>query len=249
VNISLVIPCSNGHYRFLDVCLEYVFNSNNPPEEVIVVFDGFNKQQYEHHGVDKLKEKFNYVEIFSEKKLYCAGSRQLGVDNSKGEIISFFDADDFCHPQKFDVIRYYFSNFDVNHINHSYKKNNFKTNNLKFRYYDDMFPYINDITSAKVVHSKKLYDIYFSDGYEKCENYNYGSYGLPIVHDGHSSVRREIFDTVKFRGKKECGFELDRKLKVEHFPAAGDFEFCMEVMYNFNKSLLIDLELSGYNRF
>jgi hypothetical protein len=233
------------HYKLLEVCLEYIHHANNPPEEIIIVYDNFDNKKYKDNNLsDKLLKYKNIKEVFAKDRLVCVGAREKGVVVSTHDVISFIDADDFCHPQRFDMLRYCFSDENILHINHSYISKEFYDLS-DYVYKNDMFELIDDIESIRTVKcDEKLYDRYFKNGYEGCLSYPYGGTGIKCCHDGHSSVRRKVFDKVKFKKHKE-----ERKLKIKNYPFGGDYEFCMDVLYTYNQSLLIDAKLSTHNRF
>src|SRR6185295_8415761 len=58
--------------------------------------------------------------FFSEKILTAGPSRQLGSDNSTGEVLIYQDADDLPHSKRVQIINHLFENNDILHLNHSY---------------------------------------------------------------------------------------------------------------------------------
>ena len=88
--ISIIIPVRNEAKK-IEQCLSAVFSQTLKPFEVIVV-DG--------HSTDetvKIAEKYP-VKIFFEDYHTRAGANQVGIENAKGDLIAFTDAD--CIPEK-----------------------------------------------------------------------------------------------------------------------------------------------------
>ncbi|MFZ3060700.1 MAG: glycosyltransferase [Candidatus Methanoperedens sp.] len=89
LKISVIIPVKNEEEK-IEQCLKSIFNQSNPPFEVIIV-DGHSSDK----TVEKA-EKYPIILLYEDHKTR-AGACQVGLENSRGEIIAFTDAD--CIPQ------------------------------------------------------------------------------------------------------------------------------------------------------
>jgi len=88
--VSVVIPTYNRKGKLIRL-IESILQSNYPREklEIIVVDDASTDGTYE-----EVRKKFPEVKIIrNEKELFLAGSRNVGIRNSKGESIFLIDDD------------------------------------------------------------------------------------------------------------------------------------------------------------
>ena len=87
--ISVIIPVKNMGDNITQ-CLEAIFNQTYPPFEVIVV-DG-HSTDFTVENAEKFETRILYEEYGTR-----AGANQVGIDNAKGDLIAFTDAD--CIPE------------------------------------------------------------------------------------------------------------------------------------------------------
>lgn len=92
--VSVIIPNYN-YLRYLDKCLESVFDQDYPNIEVIVVDDGSTDGSLEY-----LKSLKNPIKVLQQKNQGVSIARNNGLFESKGEFIAFLDADDFWDSSK-----------------------------------------------------------------------------------------------------------------------------------------------------
>lgn len=84
--ISIVIPARNSE-RTIKRCVESIFNSDYSDYEVIVVDDSSSDRTRE------IAQRFDCKIINLEKRVGAGKARNIGVDNSVGDIIAFTDSD------------------------------------------------------------------------------------------------------------------------------------------------------------
>ena len=88
--VSVVIPTYNRKEKLVRL-VESILRSNYPKDkmEIIVVDDASNDRTFE-----RIKTKFPKVKIIrSEKELFPAGSRNIGIKNARGDYIFLIDDD------------------------------------------------------------------------------------------------------------------------------------------------------------
>ncbi len=96
---SIIIPLYNKE-NSIEKTLKSVFNQSFSDYEIIVINDG---------STDKSEEK---VKTFSDERLRLISTenkgvsqaRNLGINESKGKLIAFLDADDYWFPTHLEVI-------------------------------------------------------------------------------------------------------------------------------------------------
>lgn len=226
--ISIVIPATPGDAAFLPDLLRAFNQGTRLPDEVIISIS--SAQDMQKTLIAEIEEAYGQINrgcvLLNREILLASGNRNKGACVAQGDVIGFFDADDLPHPQLIETVAFLFANRDIVHLNHCGSR--------------DVLPSA-PIEKIRTVDSDLLYQLYFPDGvFENCI-YRSGAYGglLPPPFDsvvtGHTYVRRAVLDQVKFRDPED-----------KPFRKAEDYIFCMETLYKFRKSLIIDSVLSLY---
>ena len=94
--ISVIVPVHNGE-KFLGDALASIFTQDYRPIEVLVVDDGSTD------GSATIARSFPDIRYFHEEKQGSAVARNTGIDNSRGELIAFLDADDLWLPNQLSI--------------------------------------------------------------------------------------------------------------------------------------------------
>ena len=84
MKLSIIIPYYNTK-QYTDELLDHLKPQINDDVEVILVDDG-SKEPY--------KTKHKWCKVIHKKNGGCASARNVGIENSSGEYITFFDSDD-----------------------------------------------------------------------------------------------------------------------------------------------------------
>ena len=90
--ISLVIPVYNVE-KYLDKCMESVLAQTYDNYEVILVDDGSTDNSGK--MCDEYAERDSRVTVYHQKNSGVSVARNVGIENAKGEFISFIDSDDW----------------------------------------------------------------------------------------------------------------------------------------------------------
>lgn len=226
--VSLVIPATPGDARFVPELLRAVNQGTAPPDEIVVSVSLGDRLSPA--LVEEIQASFGKVGqgrlILNRDKLLAAANRNMGAAAARGDVLAFFDADDLPHPQLFEVVRLMFENDDIVHLNHC-----IATDPAALR----------PVGRITTVGSDVLVPMYFPNGrFDECfaRTGAYGG-GLPApvtaVAAGHTYVTRKAFERVKFRDPD-----------ARPWPQAEDYLFCMEMLFEFRRSVIIDPVLSLY---
>ena len=180
MHITVVIPCFINHLSKLINLLESLELQTRPPDEVIVSCSSTNDFIF-------LKEYIFPIKLFIHKdKKNAAENRNIAASKISEDtgIICFFDADDIMHPQRIELLEYIFNKGnDIvlhNFINSDININDFINSRKNVEEYNIIYNNLIPAPSGCATHK-----------------INYGNMGI-ITH-GHVSIRRELFNIVKFK--------------------------------------------------
>lgn len=90
--LSIVVPVYNVQ-KYLDRCMDSLLNQNIENYEIILVDDGAT----DNSGLicDKYSQEYFNVKVIHKKNEGLGLTRNVGIDNSKGQYIMFVDSDDY----------------------------------------------------------------------------------------------------------------------------------------------------------
>lgn len=89
--ISIIIPAYNAE-PFLSNCLESIISQTYPFFEVLIIENGSNDATLSLANAYESKDK--RFRVFKNNEKGAAKARNLGIDNSRGDYLTFIDADD-----------------------------------------------------------------------------------------------------------------------------------------------------------
>lgn len=90
--VSIIIPIYNVE-KYLNQCLESIFNQTFKNIEVIIVDDGSTDNS--HKIVKKFKEKYSNIIYLSQSNRGVSAARNLGLKYASGKYVLFVDPDDY----------------------------------------------------------------------------------------------------------------------------------------------------------
>jgi len=232
---SLVIPCTPNHFaNNLFSVLKSYENGTVEPDEVIISLSQspllknykIDPEYLKYFSLCSKGEVFKKFKIISHKEKKTHGpNRQAGSVESTGDVIIYGDADDLAHPQRVEIIKYFFKNYDIVHLNHRWAGDIKKSKNFILK-------------DIKHFSSNELHAHYFSkNGLKGCVDVSksYGGGVMDCTTTGHVSIRKEVLKKIGWKDWQDL------------WAPAEDYEFCMETLYTFNKSILIDVPLIEYS--
>lgn len=99
--ISVIIPVYNVE-KYLDQCVKSVLDQSYRNLEIILVDDGSIDKSGE--ICDHYAESYKNVRVIHNNNQGPAASRRCGVENAKGSLVMFVDADDWIEKNILDVL-------------------------------------------------------------------------------------------------------------------------------------------------
>lgn len=199
--------------------LEEAVTSVKDANEIVISIDGTDKSEV----IDKLQEKFNVIPIWNPDRIGTANGRNKATEVATGDIIVCQDADDVAHEQRIDLVREFFYTYpNAMVLNHGYDE------------YENRVPSKLTIP-LQVTDPDYLYKWFFPNSkLEECVNIK-KVYGFRNTHAGAVVFRKEVHKKVRYKPYAQQAFKV-----------AEDYEFCMEALFHFKASYIIDLPLIHY---
>jgi glycosyltransferase involved in cell wall biosynthesis len=90
--VSIIIPIYNAE-KYVSKCIESVINQSYEKIEVLLINDGSTDNSQEICDAYAIKDQ--RVKVIHKQNQGVSSARNLGIDESKGEYISFVDSDDW----------------------------------------------------------------------------------------------------------------------------------------------------------
>ena len=98
--ISIIVPVYNAE-KYLEQCVKSILNQNYSDFELLLIDDGSTDESA------KICDSFIYdhrVRTFHRTNSGVSSSRNFGLDNAKGEYITFIDSDDWIEESYLSVL-------------------------------------------------------------------------------------------------------------------------------------------------
>jgi teichuronic acid biosynthesis glycosyltransferase TuaG len=118
--ISIIMP----YYKkiaYVELAINSVLNQTYKNFELLIVYD--DPELYDLNKLKQIVKDNKKIRIIQNSKNLGAGySRNIGIKNSRGEVISFIDSDDEWHPQKIEKQLNFLNKNNYDFIFCSYEK-------------------------------------------------------------------------------------------------------------------------------
>src|SRR3989344_6793822 len=122
---SIIIPCHPKHAQYLYELLKIYEKQTNLPDEVVISIS--EAHQIEPNIIKLLQDEqwhFPVKLLLSDKKLFAGQNRNIACSYATSEIFICQDADDFPHPQRIEIIKYFFVKYGIDFLLHKFIYNN-----------------------------------------------------------------------------------------------------------------------------
>ena len=114
--ISIIVPVYNTE-KYLHRCIDSILIQTFTDFELLLIDDGSKDRSGE--ICDEYAKNDSRVRVFHKENGGVSSARNLGLDNAKGEWISFVDADDYLNDDSLSILS---QNLDVDLIIASYEE-------------------------------------------------------------------------------------------------------------------------------
>jgi glycosyltransferase involved in cell wall biosynthesis len=177
MKIGVAIPCYFAHISQLINLLDSIENQTYRPDKVVVscssTKDLFETKQY----------NFLLQIITTEETKNAAQNRNIAASYLDDmDYITFIDADDIMHPQRIEILLKVFQESNCDIIFH-----NFLMDDSKFDYIENIDYRINELIQC----------------YSGCITHKYEAHPSQHIHHAQTSIKKYIFDIVKYPEEKE----------------------------------------------
>lgn len=118
---SIIVPCCAQHAEHLYGLVRLYESQTVLPDEIVISLSESDKVP--HAIIDALQKeawRFPVILLLSQEKLFAGQNRNIACEHAKGDIFICQDADDFPHPQRVEIIKYFFQKYKIKHLMHLY---------------------------------------------------------------------------------------------------------------------------------
>ena len=99
--ISIIVPVYNVE-NYLERCVESILKQTYTNFELLLINDGSTDQSGD--LCDQLASKNENIKVFHLENAGVSNARNVGIQNSTGEWITFVDSDDFITPDYLETL-------------------------------------------------------------------------------------------------------------------------------------------------
>ena len=118
---SIIVPCYHGHARYLASIIELYEQQTILPYEMVISLSEAQKVDASLiQSLRRAKYVFPVTLITSDQKLHAGENRNNACSRARGDIFICQDADDIPHPQRVEIIKYFFETFNVDYLLHQF---------------------------------------------------------------------------------------------------------------------------------
>lgn len=117
--ISIIVPVYNAE-QYLNKCIESILKQTYQNFEIILIDDG--SEDNSGNICDEYEKNNTKIKVIHQTNSGVCAARNVGIDNAKGDWISFVDADDYIETTYLEELIYLLKKFRSNYITCGYKR-------------------------------------------------------------------------------------------------------------------------------
>lgn len=226
--ISVIVPIYNVE-KYLPTCLNSIINQTYKNLEILLINDGSSDNSGE--ICENYAKMDNRIHVFHKRNEGVSSARNLGIDLSVGDFISFVDPDDFLDLNLYEIV---ISNMEK-----------YNADIICFNCYD--------VINEKLLVKKNVIDnITIYDNKESFGTDYFNKYNMTLNVPWNKLCRKEIFDNIRFpykKGHEDVFIAMSVYMNAKKIMVIPNNLYYYRVnrkdstMYNFNlKSNKVDLD-------
>lgn len=125
IRMSVVVPCYYKHASFLiDLIRAYEAQTRLPFEMIIALSQAGKVDPAILESIQQGSFKFPVKLLCSDQQATAGENRNRACSAAQGTIIVCQDADDLPHPQRLEIIGYFFKTYPIHHLMHQFAQEN-----------------------------------------------------------------------------------------------------------------------------
>lgn len=118
---SVCIPCHALHAKYLSSLLNALAEQTVSPDEVVISLSDMSAVSFQIINLLRSTQwPFSLQLLLWNEKVSEGDNRNRACSVAKGDILICQDADDLLHSQRIEIIKYFFSNYDIDYLLHSF---------------------------------------------------------------------------------------------------------------------------------
>ena len=99
--LSIIVPVYNA-MKYLDECVQSLLAQTYRDYEIILVDDGSKDESVE--MCNRYAGEYKNIRVIHKENGGVHTARNVGLENSRGELVAFIDSDDIVDPQAFEIM-------------------------------------------------------------------------------------------------------------------------------------------------
>lgn len=108
--ISIIVPVYKVE-KYLPKCIESILDQTYTDFELLLIDDG--SPDFSGKICDEYSLHDSRIRVFHKENGGVSSARNFGIDNAKGEWLTFFDGDDSVAPDTLKICSKYFNSYDI----------------------------------------------------------------------------------------------------------------------------------------
>lgn len=220
---SLIVPCAAQHAQHLHEILAHYETQTLLPDEIVISLSEY--RNVDPTIIETLQEQpwpFPVLLLLSEQKAFAGINRNMACQHATGDIFICQDADDIPHPQRVEIIKYFFEKYNLDLLAHS------------FVWQDS--PQSFDEQRGKSIKDFQWYTSLETVPFQFTNNWREAHNKL-FIHNGVIAINKKVFDAVNWSDKKR-GQDVEFTKKIfAQYKAVLVVNAPLYIYKNFNSTL------------
>ncbi len=131
---SIIIPCHYKHAIWLPSLLDTFAQQTVLPNEIVISLSEYTKVNPDLlQNLCSNRWPFTIQLLTCEEPISEGGNRNRACRHATGDVFICHDADDIPHPQRVEIIKFFFDNLPIDHLMHYYTHDA-----SRFRYFSNI---------------------------------------------------------------------------------------------------------------